>query len=304
MRIKTLLAVVIFALPPVPATACTLWGAAGAAADGGTLISKNRDWKPDHTQYLKMVRPKKGLAYFGLFAEGNDEPGLKAGVNEKGLTIISASSNIPRRTREQQMGEHGLMRRILEKYDSVDSLVGDAQQVFSHAYAAFLLVSDRSKVLSVEIGLDGKFALKVTESGPVTHTNHYLDPQLAALYNRKTEPSSETRLTRVNTLLTESSKPHSLDQFSAISRDHHDGADNSLWRNGRAYTMASWIVASPAVGAPRLRVVIANPGEAERLQEFVLDRGFWESNQRASFILPSAIVPNVATPKSLPFHGQ
>jgi hypothetical protein len=48
-----------------------------------------------------------------------------------------------------------------------------------------------------------------------------------------------------------------------------------LWRNGKVHTMASWIVASPAAGAPRLRVVIANPGEVERTQEFVLDRVFW-----------------------------
>jgi hypothetical protein len=278
MFTKTLAALLAFALTALPTPACTLWGAAGAAAGGGTLISKNRDWKPDHTQYLKMVRPKKGLAYFGLFAEGNDEPGLKAGVNERGLTIISASSNIPRKTRAQQMGEHGLMRRILEKYDSVDTLVADAPQVFSYAYAAFLLVSDRTKVLTVEVGLDGKYAVNVTKSGPVTHTNHYLDPQLAALYNRKSEPSSNTRLARVGTLLAQSSKPFTLDQFSAISRDHHDGADNSLWRNGRAYTMASWIVDSPTIGAPRLRVVIANPGEAERTREFVLDRAFWSGN--------------------------
>ena len=27
--------------------ACTLWGAAGSEASGGTIVSKNRDWKPD-----------------------------------------------------------------------------------------------------------------------------------------------------------------------------------------------------------------------------------------------------------------
>ena len=29
--------------------------------------------------------------YYGLFATGNEEPGLKAGVNEKGLVVVSAS---------------------------------------------------------------------------------------------------------------------------------------------------------------------------------------------------------------------
>ena len=89
MFTKPLIAILICALSPMPALACTLWGAAGAAANGGTLISKNRDWAPDHHQVLKKVHPKKGWAYFGLYAEGNGDAGLKAGVNEKGLTIVS-----------------------------------------------------------------------------------------------------------------------------------------------------------------------------------------------------------------------
>jgi len=36
--------------------ACTLWGEAGKDANGGTIISKNRDWEPDHTQVLKIHR--------------------------------------------------------------------------------------------------------------------------------------------------------------------------------------------------------------------------------------------------------
>ena len=51
---------------------------------------------------------------------------------------------------------------------------------------------------------------------------------------------------------------------------------NSLWRSGKIKTMASWILESPASGAPKLRVLIANPDEAETLQEFVLDKTFWK----------------------------
>ena len=72
--------------------ACTLWAAAGGDASGGTIISKNRDWKPDHTQVLKVHRDRKGYAYFGLYAEGNKDPGLKEGVNEHGLTVITATA--------------------------------------------------------------------------------------------------------------------------------------------------------------------------------------------------------------------
>lgn len=256
---------------PVPA--CTLWASTDAA---GTLISKNRDWKPDHTQKLKRVHPKNGFAYFGLYVEGNDEPGLKAGVNEKGLTVISASSNIPRKIRDQQTGKSGIMQRILVQYASVDALAADADRIFSMSRANFFMVSDRSKVLVAEVGLDGKYSIKVSESGPVTHTNHYLDPQLAALYNSKIGPSSATRFARINTVLAQTPQPFTLAQFAVISRDYNDGPDNSLWRNGREHTMASWIVESPASGTQHLRVVIANPDEAETTQDFVLDNAFWQ----------------------------
>ncbi|MFN7137784.1 MAG: hypothetical protein ACK4UN_00435, partial [Limisphaerales bacterium] len=43
-------------LNSVSVQAYTLSGAAGEAASGGTIISKNRERKPDHTQVLKMRR--------------------------------------------------------------------------------------------------------------------------------------------------------------------------------------------------------------------------------------------------------
>ncbi len=279
--------VLVVALISGHAAACTLWAAAGPEASGGTLVSKNRDWKPDHTQKLKLVRSKRGFDYFGLYAEGNDEPGLKAGVNEKGLTIVSASVNLPKKALENQPGKRGVMSRIMESYASVDALRADADQVFSSARASYFVVADSRKVLVAEVGLEGKYSVKVLENGVTTHTNHYLDPALATLYNNKIGSSSATRLARINELLTNGSRPFGGAQFAEISRDQHDGPDNSLWRSGKSRTMASWIMESPANGAPRLRVVIANPDEAETTQEFLLDEAFWkrgpETLTRASF---------------------
>lgn len=266
----------ILALISSQAIACTLWAAAGPDAGGGTLVSKNRDWKPDHTQKLKLVRSQKGFDYFGLYAEGNDDPGLKAGVNEKGLTIVSASVNLPKKVLENQPGKRGVMRRIMETYASVDALSADAEQVFSSARASYFVVTDSRKVLVAEVGLEGKYSVKVMENGVATHTNHYLDQDLATRYNSKVAQSSATRLARINALLAQGSRPFSSAQFAEISRDRNDGPDNSLWRSGRSRTMASWIMESPASGVPKLRVVIANPDEAESVQEFVLDETFWK----------------------------
>jgi len=268
--------VLILALISSQTVACTLWAVAGPEASGGTLVSKNRDWKPDHTQKLKLVRSKQGFDYFGLYAEGNDDPGLKAGVNEKGLTIVSASVNLPKKALENQPGKRGVMSRIMESYASVDALSADADQVFSSARASYFVVADSKKVLVAEVGLEGKYNFRVLENGVTTHTNHYLDPDLAKLYNNKIGSSSATRLARINELLTSGSRPFSTAQFAEISRDRNDGPDNSLWRSGKSRTMASWIVESPANSVPKLRVVIANPDEAETTQEFLLDEAFWK----------------------------
>lgn len=256
-------------------SACTLWAVAGPEANGGTLLAKNRDWRPDHTQTLKRIRPKNGYAFFGLYAQGNDDPGIKAGINEKGLSIVVAASNIPRKLRQAQPGKHGVISTILGKYASVDELLANAEKVFSVARASYYLVSDRREVLMAEIGLDGKFQLTRVKSGPVTHTNHYLGPMLATIYNTKPRDSSTLRLQRINQLLADATRPYSIAQFIDMSRDTQNGPDNSLWRSGKTKTMASWIVETPARGNPRLRVLIANPDEKETVHDYLLDEAFW-----------------------------
>ena len=83
--------------------ACIFWGAAGSAVDGGgVLITKNRNWAPDHRQQLNIVRPKEGYASVVLVAAGGAELGTKVGVNEKGLVIVTATVyQVPTAERQQ-----------------------------------------------------------------------------------------------------------------------------------------------------------------------------------------------------------
>jgi len=256
--------------------ACTLWGVAGTNVAGGTIISKNRDWKPDHTQVLKMRRGAKGYAYFGLYAENGTEPGIKEGVNEKGLTVITASaSSIPKSIRDNQPGKHGVISRLLSGYANCDEVLAKQDAIFPNTRAMFVMISDRKQILVVEVGLEGKYALKTIENGSVVHTNHFLEESLAE-FNIKIGSSSATRFERITHLMKTPSKPCTMDSFVTISRDQHDGPDKSLWRTGKnERTLASWIVEAPARGAPKLRVVIANPGEQEQTQTFILDHKFW-----------------------------
>lgn len=256
--------------------ACTLWGEAGTNAGGGTIISKNRDWEPDHVQVLKMRRGAKGYAYFGLFAEGGEKPGLKDGVNEKGLTVVSASaSSIPKDMRDDQSGEGSVLGLLLSGYSTCDEILARKDALFSKCRAEFLMIADAKKILVVEVGLQGHYAINTVENGPAAHTNHYLEKSLDE-FNVNRGASSVTRLQRINDLLNANPAPFSTQAFAALSRDRHDGPNNSLWRTGKGVkTLSSWIVETPPGAAPRLRVLLANPGAAETTNTFVLDQKFW-----------------------------
>jgi hypothetical protein len=258
-------------------SACTLWGAAGDRVAGqGVIIAKNRDWKPDHTQKARMVRPRSGHRYFGLFAEGGEEPGLKAGVNIKGLTVVTASaSSIPAAARKNQPGKKGVLAEILAGYDSVDDVLA-RRDLFAHARAAFFLIADPGKLAIVEVALDGKYAVQTETNGVVAHTNYYLDEALRSA-NVNVGTSSAKRLGRIRTLLADAHTPLTVDQFKIMSADQHDGPDNSLWRTGeKNRTLAAWIIELRKPGPPVLHLKIANPGQEVAETSYVLDEKFWQ----------------------------
>ncbi len=244
------------------------------------MISKNRDWKPDHVQVLKTHRPTNGYAYFGLYAEGNDEPGIKEGINEKGLTVVTATAGaIPKKTRDAQPGRGGLMRALLAGYASCDEVLADKDKLFFRRRPTFVMISDRNKILMLEVGLQGRYAVKIVESGTVVHANHYLEETMQE-FNLKVGSSSSTRVRRVGELLRTAPRPFDTARFAEMSRDRHDGPNKSLWRTGtNGCTLSSWVVQTPPQGAPRLRVLIANPGQPEELRHFVLDDAFWRERE-------------------------
>lgn len=273
---RTIALMLALALAAEPAAACTLWAAAGTADGGGTLLSKNRDWKPDHRQETRLVRGQ-GFAFFGLYAVEGTDPGLKAGVNEKGLSIVSASaSSVPKAVRKAETGTRPVMARLLRTETSVDDVIRDADALFGHSRANFFAIADRAKTLFVEVAPGGRYALHATGNGTDAHTNHYIDPALTGS-NVKVGRSSATRLARVNALLAQTQGPLDLNRFIAISGDRHDGPNDSLWRSGTEHTLASWIVRSPVEGPQTLRVVLANPGEAPVETTYTLDRAFWQA---------------------------
>ena len=270
------------ACPVDPASSCTLWTAIGSDEQAGRVafLAKNRDWTPDHRQELRLVRSDKGHDYLGLLAVGGAEPGLKAGINRQGLSIVSASaSSIPRRQRAIAPGERGLMRRLLASCASVDEL-RQAGHLFARARPMFLLAADSRQALVVEIGRNGEYRLDAPHGEFSAHTNHFLNPELAG-NNSRIGSSSKQRLATITRLLSSAPRPMSLADMVAMSEDRTHGPDNSLLRTGThtsdERTLATWIVALPVHGAPVLYVKLRNPGDEERAATFHLDQAFWES---------------------------
>lgn len=260
------------------AQACTLWGAAGSASAQGTLLVKNRDWAPDHTQSLRMVKPAGGIAYLGLYADSGRSPGIKAGVNQSGLSVVSASaSSLSRAVREQDRERHGVIAAVLSRYHSLDEVAAHASGLFSAARPVFLLLADSSGLMQVEIGQGGRFRIDRTTQGTSTHTNHYRDETLIDAAQRPGQ-SSTTRLARIDQLLAQGAgSPWKLGDFGVFSHDQHDGPDNSLWRSGHEHTLASWQIALPTDAPAQLHLVIANPGQGSQTRDIVLDEALWRT---------------------------
>ncbi|HWU41176.1 MAG TPA: C45 family autoproteolytic acyltransferase/hydrolase, partial [Candidatus Acidoferrum sp.] len=189
---------------PTQSHACTLFAAAGKKVKGGgVLIAKNRDWRPDNSQSLRLVSPKTGYRYFGLFAEGNDEPGLKAGINEKGLVVVSATASIPKAAREAMPRTKNLLGKLLTCCTTVDEALQHREWFQGPRY---LLLADRGKAASIEIGPAGKSQVAVTDRSVLYHTNHYVTPALQDQNPNRIGQSSLERYRRVEDLLRQASQ--------------------------------------------------------------------------------------------------
>jgi hypothetical protein len=250
----------------MPSEACTLWGAAGDAVEGGgTLVAKNRDWAPDHRQELVVLSPSEGYRSVALLAVGNDEPGIKAGVNEKGLVIVSATANqIASAERKKVHQKQGLMRHYLATCASVEELLKNIDLL---RRPVFYLVADRKETAVIEIGPEGQRTVTRKDSGTLLHTNHYGASEPQNL--RAPGASSLLRYARIDELLKRHGKPFVLDDFIRFSEDRNAGPDNSIWRTGsdprKRRTLATWLVSIPASGSPILYLKTADPGEPERV---------------------------------------
>jgi hypothetical protein len=260
---------------PTGTWACTLFGMAGSDVSGqGTILVKNRDWKPNHVQEVAVVAPPSGHRFVGLFARGGDAPGLRGGVNQAGLTVVTATAgSIPREERRGAPGIGGILRRLLTECGSVDEALA-RDDLFKQAKPCMFLLADRREVARVEVASGGRHAAVLTASGTLFQTNHFLEPTLADA-NVRIGASSQARADRIRELLDRAKRPATLDDLLVMSRDTTGGPDNGIWRTGKTSgatrTLATFAVAMPPSGPGRLVVRLANPDQPERTLRVMLD---------------------------------
>ena len=281
-------------LAAVPARACTLFGAAGDAVEGGgTLVAKNRDFAPSSRMRLEVVAPvapQTGYRYLSLSgSHGGRLVRARAGINEKGLVLATAAANTLER-RLRHLGRPGLADRLLRECASVDEVLGRGNEL-AEARPGFYLVGDAREVAVIEIGPKGAVAVRRTESGALTHTNHYLDPRLREL-NTLPYVSSVRREERVCRLLGDVVRPLCLEDARRFAADREDGPDDGIFRTGGTpdgvRTLASWLVLIPPSGAPTLSVRLFNTGEAGQSVDMALDDAFWSRAEPGPLFPPAA----------------
>ena len=269
------LLIAITLLLTAPVEACTLFAANGSVVDdGGTLLVKNRDWEPNQHQVIKFVPSKDGYSYFGLYAEGT-AAGMKAGINEKGLTVVSATAgSIPSKERKNMPNKAGSLTKLLKDCASVEEALTRTDLFLG---PKILMLADKKSVATIEIGPEGKFSIDQKENDYICHANHYVAEDMLN-FNKKIGQSSEKRYERIGQLLDNSSLPFSLDSFLNFSSDQNDGPDDSIFRIGgtssKTRTMAVWAVSIPMQGSPEVYIRILNPNEEEKSCRIIADDFF------------------------------
>jgi hypothetical protein len=268
----------------VRAFSCTLWAANGdSTKDNSTLIAKNYDWIPDHKTVLKTVPSSKGkFAYFGLYAEYSRSPKFIAGINEKGLVVVTADASTKNEEYYKKIDEkynrRNLLSDLLSGYADIQSVLKN-KDMFKTSKVKNYMIADRENIMYVEAGPDGKYSIRASTNGILYHTNHYIDPVLSSF--NLTGRSSLTRYKRIGYLLSGSHPGFTMSDFIKFGSDENDRPNNSIFRTGSSRnpdrTLATWIVELKKDSPPEIYVKLFNPGEETKEFRFTADDRFWQN---------------------------
>lgn len=213
--------------------ACTSF--ALSTQDGGALLAKNRDYRPEHVPIQRVMRHgdpawngREILVLGSLGSPGN----FSSGINSDGLAVSDTAS------RTSDMGP-GLHRYFLLTWLLVHcATVGEALAAirrFTHTGSGLLILADaEGAVAAVELG-HRRVGIEHRDRGRVGRTNHFVLPEMAPA--NLLAPDSAA--SRANSALRFEALGPMLDALPTAAADaahllaHHDPAQQaSICRHG------------------------------------------------------------------------
>jgi isopenicillin-N N-acyltransferase like protein len=157
---------------PGPGQGCTSWAANGRLTrDGGPVLAKNRDYRPDHRgmQVLAQTRPAEGYAYISLGSAGS--PGVfSSGMNEKGLA--AADTHVISTDVGPGLARSSAMMQILEGCSRVSEAL-EALAGMPHLGDGTITLADAHGDTAVFEAGHSRQGLIRPGKGYVVATNHY-----------------------------------------------------------------------------------------------------------------------------------
>lgn len=236
--------------------ASTFWSVRGpdSGENGQTMLAYVRDDLAGE-QTLAAVTEEGSIPFKGLYVGKTHR--FEAGLNQKGLFVgqISAAS-VPRDERltlfakrlksaEGWFGGEWLVRNCSSVSQALEQ-----HRIFT-GYPMIYVLADKNETAVVECLPNGRFVVRRTDAGAITHTNHFIFTD-ATQSNRTVPASSSARLVQINKLLATQPKPFALGQFLSFATNADEGPDLSLFRTGSKprspKTTCIWLMSFPQKG--------------------------------------------------------
>lgn len=213
----------------------------------GPILAKNRDFGTSHLklQQVLLHRDPRYVENECLFVTSLGSPGAySSGMNKYGLAV--ADTHVGHSKPNVGWLRYFLMSEILWQAKTVE----DAIEIISSAQhtggGALGLVDKRGNIATVELG-HSQLAIKRSDRGYLSHTNHYIDPSLIPFQSAETEQgyfaSSIGRLNKVQNVLSASEQPFSVNNITSLMASHGDNSESICCHGamGEGYTISSSI---------------------------------------------------------------
>lgn len=242
----------------VSAQACTIWAATGpkTTLEGDTIVAKVRDYVPNE-QVEVTVDDGHGYRYRGLTSDGGK---LRMAINEKGLAVVFAmASCIPNETlatypKFKSDKGYGILETLTRECASVEEALKRIPTLHEK-HPIHILIGDKKAIALIEITPKGSLHVRKTTDGTLAHTNHFVAKKNRP-FNVKIAKSSLTRYKRITELLKTEPRPLTFDANIALTKDRHDGPNNSIFRTGNSYlssrTLSIMVMRIPKTGQPEI----------------------------------------------------